>query len=172
MSPSAKSTEATNHDSSTPPAIRPFKIPPVPTETRGQLACEQPRLPHQQGCVQGCAPIAVVPPVATSPARTFVQRPGSFKVTPVGKTSRAQSLRITNRGGSPLGALRVSAEGNAKRDSLLSQPARKNLAPGESTTFKVSFRPRAKGVRRATLAVRSKATPALRAALSGRAKGR
>src|SRR5690606_16779637 len=100
---------------------------------------------------------------------------GIGRLTPlptlVGKRSRAQPLRISNRGGSPLGGLRVVAGGKARRDFLLVQPARKSLAPGASTTFKVRFRPRAKGVRKTVLTVRSSAN-AVRAALSGRARAR
>ena len=120
------------------------------------------------------ATVFAPPPPSTSfrtPARTVVQWPRPFPLTQIGKRSRPQTLRISNRGGAPLGGLRVVAAGKARRDFLFSQPARKSLAPGASTAFKVSFRPRAKGVRKAALTVRSSA-PAVRAALSGRAAAR
>ncbi len=106
-----------------------------------------------------------------APARTVVQKPRPFGRVQIGKTGRPQTLRISNRGGSPLAGLRIVATGKARRDFLLVQPARKSLAPGASTAFKVSFRPRAKGVRKATLTVRSSA-PAVRVAISGSAAGR
>jgi len=113
----------------------------------------------------------VAPGSGLSPARTVVQRPRRFRATSVGKRSRAQTLRISNHGGSTLGGLRVSAGGRAKREFLVVQPAIKSIAPGASTSFKASFRPRTKGVRRATLTVRSNA-PAARVPISGRGNAR
>lgn len=113
----------------------------------------------------------VQPRQPASPARIIVQRPRRFQSTLVGRRSRAQTLRITNLGGSALGRLRVASSGKAKRDFLLSQPASKSLAPGTSTAFKVRFRPRATGIRKATLTVRSSAAAA-RAAVTGSGRKR
>ncbi len=108
---------------------------------------------------------------AALPVRMLLQKPKAFPATRTGKKSRAQTLRVTNGGGSPLTGLRVSTSGRAKGDFLLAQPARKTLAPGAATTFKATFRPKAKGVRKATLEVRSNA-PLVKAPLSGKGKAR
>ncbi len=104
-----------------------------------------------------------------SPALTLLQKPRPFAATRVGKRSGAQTLRITNGGGSPLVGLRVVAGGRAKRDFILKQPALKILSPGAATTFKATFRPREKGPRKAVLEVRSNAAME-KAPLSGRGK--
>lgn len=106
-----------------------------------------------------------------TPALLRAQKPRSFPTTRMGRKSRQKTLRLTNVGGSPLTGLRVVASGRAKGDFLLVQPARRTLVPGASTVFKVAFRPRSAGLRKATLTIRSSAPP-VKIPLSGRGRTR
>lgn len=91
--------------------------------------------------------------VRASGPLTVVTKPRRFAATSIGRQSRAQTLRITNRGGTTLTGLRVIREGSARREFVVVQPAKSRLTPGASTTFRVSFRPRFQGIRKARLKV-------------------
>jgi hypothetical protein len=107
----------------------------------------------------------------SAPALTVVQTPRPFPATLIGKESRPQYLLISNSGGTTLNGLNVALGGSGRRDFSLVQPVLKSLTPGASTTFKVTFRPRAgaSSLRKAALTVSSSA-PSVNLALSGRVK--
>lgn len=75
----------------------------------------------------------------------------------VGKKARAKTFTIESRGWSDLSTLRVTSTGKQRRDFKFTQPASKTLVPDTSTTFRVTFRPRATGTRKATLLITSNA---------------
>lgn len=75
----------------------------------------------------------------------------------VGKKARAKTFTIESRGWSDLSTLRVTSTGKQRRDFKFTQPASKTLVPDTSTSFRVTFRPRAKGTRKATLLITSNA---------------
>lgn len=91
-----------------------------------------------------------------------------------GKKARAKTFTIQSLGWSDLSGLRVVASGKQRRDFKITQPASKTLAPDTSTTFRVTFRPRAKGNRKATLLIHSNAPKSNPFVLNvnGRARGR
>lgn len=73
----------------------------------------------------------------------------------VGTKSPPRTVTIRNRGSRTLRDLSVKAGGNHPDDFIIRQPEVKNLPPGAATTFKVSFKPMAKGSRNAVIRIRS-----------------
>lgn len=71
------------------------------------------------------------------------------------KTGKAKTFTIRNTGTAQLQNLAVALSGKQAKDFVLTPPKTKALAPGGSTTFKLSFRPKAKGPRRAAIKIRS-----------------
>jgi hypothetical protein len=88
-----------------------------------------------------------------------VSGPGSFSKTLLGKSAGSQKVTITNSGNATLTGLSLSITGPGSRDFSASGLPKKELAPGESTTVEVSFRPKRKGSRIATLTVTGLYTP-------------
>jgi len=103
------------------------------------------------------------------PARLKLGTLRAFAATKVRKRSRPQSLSIGNIGGSPLSGLSTRSTGKAARDFVLTQPLTKTLDAGGTTTFTVSFKPRAKGSRRAGITIFSNTNPKT-VPVSGRGK--
>lgn len=95
-----------------------------------------------------------LPFVAFLPARAVVSMPRRFPLTTVRRTSRPQTLRISNPGEEWLTRIVV----RPTADFLVTQPAR-NLGPSGSTVFRVTFRPMARGFRSAFITVTSSAAP-------------
>lgn len=91
-----------------------------------------------------------------------------------GGKSKAKRFTIRNGGWADLGDLLVVAIGKQRRDFKFTQPASKSLAPDTSTTFRVTFRPRAKGTRKATLLIHSNSPKSNPFVLNvkGKARGR
>jgi hypothetical protein len=117
-----------------------------------------------------------VPPVFTGggtdgTAGLQIQRPLRFAATKVGAASRTQTLLISNVGGQTAAGLRLVVKGAARSDFNVVQPFSTTLAPGASTTFQATFRPKRSGVRRATVSVLSSASPAS-ALLNGRGESK
>lgn len=79
----------------------------------------------------------------------------SFGSVKVGKAGKAKLFTIKNYGTANLTGLSVKKDGAAKGDFTVSQPAKTTLAAGESTKFKVTFSPSAKGMRKAALHIKS-----------------
>jgi trimeric autotransporter adhesin len=80
--------------------------------------------------------------------------PNLGRVT-IGKESQAKRFTIRNEGWADLTGLRVLVSGKQRRDFKFTQPAMKTLAPSASTTFSLTFKPRAKGARKAKLLIES-----------------
>lgn len=91
--------------------------------------------------------------VTNLPSELKVDRPKRFKPTPVGRKGETQRIRITNAGGLPLEGLNVRLSGPHRKDFRLVKPPLKTLAPSASTTYRITFKPRAAGVRKATVTV-------------------
>jgi hypothetical protein len=79
----------------------------------------------------------------------------SFGTLKVGKKGAAKTFTIVNTGTAKLTGLAVSLKGKQKGSFIAGNPRKKSLAPGASTTFEVSFKPTAKGTRKATIQVSS-----------------
>lgn len=79
----------------------------------------------------------------------------SFGTVRVGAKSVVKTFTIRNTGTAPLTGLAISRSGTHAGDFFVGPLATSKLAPGASTTFKVTFFPKAKGTRTATLVIRS-----------------
>lgn len=78
-----------------------------------------------------------------------------FGKTVSGKRGMERVFAISNLGNASLKSLKVSVAGVHPRDFVVSQPTRKSLNPTEITTFKVTFSPKAGGVRSAVVRIGS-----------------
>lgn len=105
-----------------------------------------------------------------SPPLLSIQRPTAFPATKLGKSSRPRTIRLDNSGGTPATGLSSRVTGKAAKDFKVAQPAVRILAPGRSTTLRATFRPRAKGVRRASVTVRAANALPASAPLRGKAR--
>ena len=70
-------------------------------------------------------------------------------------SNASRTFTIKNTGGAALTGLAVSKSGANKGDFIVTSPAGTTLASGASTTFKVTFKPGAKGTRNAEIHVKS-----------------
>jgi hypothetical protein len=73
----------------------------------------------------------------------------------VGKSGKAKTFTIKNIGTAKLTGLAITKTGKNSKDFLIAGPAKSSLAAGESTTFKVIFKPTAKGTRNAAIRIKS-----------------
>jgi hypothetical protein len=71
------------------------------------------------------------------------------------KSSISKTFTIRNTGTATLKNLAVTKDGANARNFSLKAPPKTSLAPGSSTTFKVIFKPSAKGTRKATIHIKS-----------------
>ncbi len=69
--------------------------------------------------------------------------------TKVGKVTK--TFRIRNHGTAVLAGLKLSAHGGQARDFTLSKIGKNSLTPGDDTTFNITFKPKASGVRKTTV---------------------
>lgn len=79
----------------------------------------------------------------------------NFGTMKIGKTSTARTFVIRNAGTATLKSLAVKKSGTHKNDFTVTALAKTALSPGASTTFKVTFKPSAKGTRNALLQISS-----------------
>lgn len=79
----------------------------------------------------------------------------AFGTAVVGKAGRILTFTVRNDGSAELTGLKLSAAGKHPNDFILTQPKKAKLAPGASVTFKVQFKPTAKGSRSAELRIAS-----------------
>lgn len=79
----------------------------------------------------------------------------SFGTVVVGQSGTAKSFTIKNSGNANLNSIAITSTGTAKADFIVSTPAKTVLTPGSSTTFKVTFKPKAKGTRTAAIHIKS-----------------
>lgn len=100
--------------------------------------------------------IAIFQPTGSSLTAGASSR--SFGSTVRGRIGSTRSFTITNTGTAALGSLSVSIGGRHPKDFKIIQPSVTSLAPGKSTTFRVTFSPRLKGKRTAILRVNSSDT--------------
>jgi hypothetical protein len=77
----------------------------------------------------------------------------SFGTVKLGKTGAAKTFTIKNTGTTNLTKLAIKVSGTGKNDFIVSPLGKTNLAAGAATTFKVTFKPTAKGARKAALQV-------------------
>jgi hypothetical protein len=96
--------------------------------------------------------IAIEQPVRSNLVDGTASR--KFGAVPVG-TSKAMVFTIRNSGNAPLTSLNVTIKGAQRSDYTTEQPSLKTLVPGATTTFRVVFKPSARGNRTAELLVRS-----------------
>lgn len=82
----------------------------------------------------------------------------SFGTVKLGKKSTAKTFTIKNAGGGTLKNLAVTVTGKHKKDFTVTAPSKKSLAAGGAATFKVTFKPSAKGTRNAALQIKSNDT--------------
>ena len=79
----------------------------------------------------------------------------SFGTIVIGKKGKAKTFTIKNTGGAPLTGLAITRSGANKGDFIVTSPAKTSVAPGAVTTFKVTFKPAAKGTRKAEIHIKS-----------------
>jgi len=92
------------------------------------------------------------------PGITSVAAPKKFKSTVIGSKSKRQTITITNTGISPLIGLTTKLTGKGKRDFIAGKTVGV-LAPGATTSIKVTFKPKKTGKRLADLVFSSNADP-------------
>jgi hypothetical protein len=71
----------------------------------------------------------------------------SFPVTIIGESSMPQTVTVTNTGAAPLTGLTLSVSGNNPTDFLTMGALPASIAPGQTGTFQVAFKPTADGSR-------------------------
>jgi hypothetical protein len=79
----------------------------------------------------------------------------SFGTVKLGKSGKTKIFTIKNTGSANLLDLAITRDGNHAMDFIVTGPENSYLPPGASTTFKVKFKPTAKGTRKAAIHVKS-----------------
>ena len=79
----------------------------------------------------------------------------SFGTVKVDQTGKAKTFTIKNTGTAKLTGLAIKRQGKHKSDFIVGKLGKTSLAPGASTTFKASFKPSAKGTRKAEIQISS-----------------
>lgn len=79
----------------------------------------------------------------------------SFGTVKVGKAGGARTFTIRNAGFANLKNLAITKNGANAADFVVTAPGKSTLAPGAATTFKVTFKPKAKGARAAAIHIKS-----------------
>lgn len=79
----------------------------------------------------------------------------SFGTVKIGKSGTAKTFTIKNTGTANLTGLSITKDGPHKSNFIVTSPAKTSLAAGASTTFKVTFKPSAKGTRNAAIHIKS-----------------
>jgi uncharacterized cupredoxin-like copper-binding protein len=79
----------------------------------------------------------------------------SFGTVKIGGKGKGMVFTIKNTGTAALKNISVKASGTHAKDFTVLAPSKTKLAPGASTTFRVTFKPKAKGIRKAALKIRS-----------------
>lgn len=96
--------------------------------------------------------IAVLQP-STSNLKNGVKR--SFGTVKIGKSGTAKVFVVRNKGRAALTGIRIVKSGPHAADFLLESSGSKRLDPNRSTSFKVRFKPKAKGTRSAVIKITS-----------------
>ena len=79
----------------------------------------------------------------------------SFGTVKIGPKEKSKTFTIKNTGKTKLTGLAIRKSGANKGDFAVVDPEKTSLAAGASTTFKVTFKPSAKGPRNAAIAISS-----------------
>jgi len=79
----------------------------------------------------------------------------SFGTAKVGKIGAIKTFTIKNTGNATLSGLVITTTGIHAKDFIVTKPAKTSLVPATSTTFKVTFKPKAKGPRNAVIHIKS-----------------
>lgn len=105
------------------------------------------------------------PPPATGPDIAVLQPAGSdmvdgsakrsFGVAKIGKKGITRTFTIRNTGTAVLSGIAISKSGADASDYKITDPGVTSLAAGAKTTFKVTFKPSAKGTRHAAIHIKS-----------------
>jgi len=85
-------------------------------------------------------------------SRTSIRNFGNARIFTTGATRK---FIITNQGKAPLSGLAITQTKTGSADFSVIPPSLTALAPGESTNFKVTFKPAATGTRTTTLSVKN-----------------
>jgi hypothetical protein len=112
----------------------------------------------------GSAGAAPPPPaVVLSPEITVEEPSGSgltdglskksFGTTKIKSKGRSKTFIIRNTGTAVLNGIAARLSSARVKDFILSPPPVSSLAPGESTSFKVTFKPRVKGLRKNSIRI-------------------
>jgi Lamin Tail Domain/Abnormal spindle-like microcephaly-assoc'd, ASPM-SPD-2-Hydin len=104
-------------------------------------------------CFVNAPEIAVQQPVGSELVDGTAKK--SFGTVKVGKSSTAKTFTIRNTGKANLTGLALTKAGKHAKDYIITAPAKTLLTPGTSTTFKVTFKPTAKGTRNAVIRLKS-----------------
>jgi hypothetical protein len=107
-------------------------------------------------------PSAVAPTVpeidVRQPAKTRLEdglSKISFGTVDIGTSGQVRKFTIKNTGNGKLTDLKVLRGGKNPKDFKVIQPAKTSLAPGTTTTFTVTFKPTAKGLRTGAIHIKS-----------------
>ncbi|MEO5917461.1 MAG: choice-of-anchor D domain-containing protein [Luteolibacter sp.] len=79
----------------------------------------------------------------------------SFGTVKVGQTSTVKTFTIKNAGNAPLTGISLAKGGGNSGEFTVTGLGSKSVAPGKSTTFKVSFKPASTGTRNASVRIAS-----------------
>ena len=79
----------------------------------------------------------------------------SFGTVKVGKAGTAKIFTIKNTGTANLTGLAITKDGKQKAEFIVGPLAKTSLAAGASASFKVTFKPTAKGTRSAAIHIKS-----------------
>ena len=71
------------------------------------------------------------------------------------KSSKVKTFTIKNIGTADLSGLTIQKTGKGAKDFNISGPTQSSIAPGVSATFKVTFKPTAKGLRKAGVVIQN-----------------
>lgn len=78
-----------------------------------------------------------------------------FGTCKVGRSGTVRTFKIKNLGKAPLTGLAIKKTGLNAKDFVVTTPKMSNLQPGETTSFKVTFKPTAVGTRKAAIRIAS-----------------
>lgn len=79
----------------------------------------------------------------------------SFGTAKVGKKGAVKTFTIKNTGTKKLTKIAVALSGKNAGDFTVTAPSKTSLAPGASTTFKATFKPKSKGTKNAVVLIKS-----------------
>lgn len=79
----------------------------------------------------------------------------SFGSVNIGESGRLKTFTVKNIGADTLTGLGITITGSHRRDFIVAKPVERSLDRGESTQFRITFRPGGKGTRNAVLHLKS-----------------